>query len=74
MESTLQMLRIADVMRKTGLSRSGIYAKQNPKDKRRYDASFPKGVKLGANTTAWPSEEVDAWLQARIAASRGGAQ
>lgn len=69
MENTLQMLRLPDVMQKTGLSRAAIYAKQNPKSKL-HDSTFPKGVKLSANTTAWICGEIDAWLQARIAASR----
>lgn len=35
--------------------------------------TFPKPVKLSANCSAWPANEVEAWAQARIAASKGGA-
>jgi predicted DNA-binding transcriptional regulator AlpA len=28
---------------------------------------FPKAVKTSAQTRAWPAEEVEAWLQARLA-------
>lgn len=65
----IQMLRLPQVMAKTGLSRAAVWAKQNPKDSR-YDASFPTGVKLAANTTAWVESEIDAWLDKRISASR----
>lgn len=65
----IQMLRLLQVMAKTGLSRAAVWAKQNPKDSR-YDASFPKGVKLAAHTTAWVESELDAWLENRLAASR----
>lgn len=32
--------------------------------------TFPKPIKLSANVTAWLAEDVDAWAQARIAASQ----
>ena len=65
----MQMLRLPQVMAKTGLSRAAVWAKQNPKNSR-YDAAFPKGVKLAANTTAWVESEIDAWLESRISFSR----
>lgn len=34
---------------------------------------FPKPIKLSANCTAWDAREVEAWAQARIEASKGGA-
>ena len=45
------------------------YAKGNPKDKARYDPDFPQRVQLSANTVAWPSDRLQAWLDKRIAAS-----
>lgn len=35
--------------------------------------TFPKPIKLSANTTAWNAADVDAWAQARIAESRKAA-
>ena len=32
--------------------------------------AFPKPIKLSANCTAWDAAQVEAWAQARIAASR----
>ena len=66
---SIRMLRLPDVMAITGLSRAAIYAKCNPKDKARYDPDFPQRVQLSANTVAWPSDCLQAWLDKRIAAS-----
>ncbi len=45
----------------TGLSRSTIY-------RRIQDGTFPPGYSLGGNTRAWLNGEVQAWIDARIAA------
>lgn len=34
------------------------------------NGTFPKPIKLSANCTAWDAAQVEAWAQARIAASR----
>lgn len=67
---SIRMLRLPDVMAVTGLSRAAIYAKNNPKDKARFDADFPQRVQLSANAVAWPSDGLQAWIDKRIAASR----
>jgi prophage regulatory protein len=35
---------------------------------------FPRPVKIGSATNAWPEHEIDEWLLARVAARDGGAQ
>ena len=57
------LLRRPAVSARTGLSRSSIYQAI-------LDGTFPKPVKLGPKSVAWPSNEIDAWIQARIDASR----
>ncbi len=60
-----QILRVRDVMVRTGLARSTIYlrVKQN---------QFPKPVPLGSShVVGWPASEVDAWIEAQIRAARG---
>lgn len=60
----IRMLRLFDVLAKTGLSRTGIYD----------DAAqglFPKPVKIGARAAAWPAHEVEAVLRARLAGKNG---
>lgn len=34
------------------------------------NGTFPKPIKLSKNCTAWNAEDVEAWAQLRIAASR----
>lgn len=53
----------------TGLSRSMIYFKMNPNDKR-FDADFPTSIKISESSVAWVEHEVEAWIEARITASR----
>lgn len=52
-----------------GLSRSTIYDKINPKSPR-YDATFPKPIRLGGCAVGWLTHEVDEWLARQIEASR----
>jgi len=53
-----------------GLSRSTIYDKINPKSPR-YDATFPKPIRLGGCAVGWLTHEVDEWLNRQIESSRG---
>lgn len=55
-----QMLRLPEVMSRTGLGRSTIW-------NRVAQGSFPKQVKLGARSSAWVASEVDRWISAKIA-------
>ncbi|MGC0155592.1 helix-turn-helix transcriptional regulator [Chromobacterium vaccinii] len=61
--NTSYMLRLPDVMKVTGLSRSSLYAliKQG---------QFPRQIQLGPRTVAWLSSDVDSWLEERINAAR----
>jgi prophage regulatory protein len=57
------VLRLPDVKRSTGLSRSTIYL-------RIAQGTFPKPVSLGRRAVGWLEAEVQRWLQRRIEASR----
>jgi prophage regulatory protein len=63
MNQPIRMLRLPDVMQKTGLSRSQIY---------RLIAlgSFPTQIQLGDRSAGWIESEIDGWLGERIALSR----
>jgi prophage regulatory protein len=63
--SVTALLRLPDVIKRTGLSRSEIY-------RREAIGQFPRRVSLGARSVAWPSEGVQSWIEARIRESRGG--
>lgn len=60
-----RFIRITKVMDKTGLSRSTIYA-------RIATGGFPKPISLGGRAVAWVEQEIDAWIMARIEATRMG--
>lgn len=63
--SPLAFLRLPEVKRRVGLSRSEIYRKVK-------EGSFPRPVKLSSQASAWAEHEVQAWCQARLA-ERGAA-
>jgi prophage regulatory protein len=58
------ILRLPDVKRSTGLSRSTIYLRIS-------QGTFPKPISLGGRAVGWLEGEVQQWLQRRIEASRG---
>lgn len=68
-KSPIAVLRRRVVESRLGLSRSTIYDKINPKSPR-YDASFPKPIRLGGAAVGWLTHEVDDWLNRQIEASR----
>ena len=59
------ILRLPDVKKRTGLSRSTIY---NRVDQR----SFPQPISLGGRAIGWIEAEINEWLSQRIAESRSG--
>ena len=72
-KTPLTILRRKQVEARTGLSRSGIYARlrQNPKRPGEYDPTFPKPVSLGPKAVGWIESEIDAWIASRISARKG---
>lgn len=58
------LLRLPDVMRKTGLSRSTIYDRIQKE-------IFPSPISLGDRAVGWVESEINEWIAARIAESRG---
>ena len=56
---TYRVLRRRDVERKTGLSRSGIYAGMA-------SGWFPKPINLGPSSVGWIEAEIDGWIEERI--------
>ena len=58
-----QILRLPDVMKMTGLSRSTIYVAIS-------QDVFPKQVHLGPRSVGWLKREIDEWVKQRIEISR----
>lgn len=52
---SMKLIRIKDVMKRTGLARSTIY---------KYISlgQFPHPIKLGTRAVAWVEREVEAWI------------
>jgi prophage regulatory protein len=57
-EVKLNILRLKDVMARTGLSRSTIYAYIA-------DKKFPKPFKIGERAVGWYEHEIDQWVSCR---------
>ena len=55
--NTIKMLRLRELIKLIGLSRSSIYDRLNPRSKR-YDPDFPKPVKLN-RASRWLVSEVE---------------
>ena len=60
-----QLIKRPELEQLIGLSRSSIYDRLNPKSKR-YDATFPKAIKLSHSTLLRLSEVLD-WIESKAA-------
>jgi len=60
-----QILKLPEVIKATGLSRSTIY-KLISKNR------FPKQIKLTSFSSGWLKSEIALWIEERIAFSRDG--
>ncbi len=60
MTAALRLLKLPEVIERTGLSRSTIYA-QIAK------GIFPRLVKCSVRSSAWVEAEIDSWISSRIA-------
>ena len=58
------LLRLQQVMDRTGLGRSSIYAMTSK-------GEFPKPIKIGLRSSAWLENEIRDWVRDRILESRG---
>ena len=54
-----RFLRLADVMERTGLSRSSIYQSIS-------EGNFPQSINLSERSVGWLESEIDAWMKSRI--------
>lgn len=61
MSKSKNILRSKQVIAKTSLSRSSLYALVGR-------GEFPKQIKLSARSSGWLESEVDQWIEDRISA------
>lgn len=64
--TTEALLRLPEVKRLCGLSRSEIYRRMRADE-------FPRSVPLGARAVAWPRSSIEKFIKERIDAGRNGA-
>lgn len=62
-ESSNRLIRLVEVLRIIGLSRSQLYKMQN-------DGLFPRSIKLSARAVAWREAEVLNWCFSRSHSTR----
>lgn len=55
----IRLERLPAVLARTGLSRSALYRKLA-------EGNFPRPVKLGERSVAWPASAVSHWINARM--------
>ena len=61
MESTKKnFIRLPEVISRIGYKRTSIYEKIA-------EGTFPAPIKLGPRAVAWVSEEIEEWMDARVA-------
>lgn len=68
MAATILRMKAATV--RSGLSRSLIYAKLDPKS-RYFDPDFPQPVRLSARAVGFHSEALERWIESRQRAGGG---
>lgn len=57
------ILRLPDVIKQTGLSRSTIYLRITNQE-------FPRPISLGGRSVGWLQQDVDEWIVEKIEAGR----
>lgn len=55
-----QIFRLPEVIRRTGMPRSTLYAKIA-------EGNFPRPIKLSQRSVGWSPAEIDSWVEGRIA-------
>lgn len=62
---SMKLIRIKDVMNRTGLGRSTIYKYMDLE-------KFPKPIKLGTRAVAWVESEIEEWILQGIECRNNG--
>ena len=57
-----RLIRLDEVMSRTGLTRSLLFKLVKVK-------SFPRSISLAGSAVAWPESKIDGWIAARIEAA-----
>ena len=60
MQNQKIFIRLPEVIKRTGYHRTSIYEKIA-------EGTFPAPIKLGPRAVAWVSEEIEKWMDERVA-------
>ena len=60
MQNQKIFIRLLEVIKRTGYRRTSIYEKIA-------EGTFPAPIKLGPRAVAWVSEEIEKWMDERVA-------
>lgn len=69
-EKPMRIIRLPELLDRTGLSKSTVYDKLNIRSPR-HDPDFPRPRKLGVTTSSavgWSEDAVDSWIKKMMAA------
>ncbi|WP_425311180.1 helix-turn-helix transcriptional regulator [Leptospirillum ferriphilum] len=58
LEGKMQVLRLRELLKLSGLSKSTIYARIKEGD-------FPKPIRLGPRSIGWFQHDIESWLESR---------
>ena len=58
MEKDVYLLKLNTVMERCGIKKTSVYTKMRK-------GTFPRPVKLGPNSIAWRSDEIESWIESR---------
>ncbi len=62
-QHSTQILRLKEVLIKTGMARSSLYSAIQK-------GQFPQSIRLGARAVGWLEHDVETWIQERVEQSR----
>ncbi|WLH35004.1 AlpA family phage regulatory protein [Pseudomonas sp. FP2196] len=64
-----RIVRLKQLTERIGLGRSTIYDRMDVQSPR-YDATFPKPIKLGAAAIGWIDSEITTWIEQRMSTKK----
>lgn len=70
-KAVIRMLRLKEMLRRTGIGKSTAYDWMNPESPR-YDPTFPRSIKLSEgrkrSAVGWLESDINRWIESRVSA------
>ena len=58
----MRLIKLPEVVRMTGVPESSVYWRISK-------GEFPRPIKIGERASAWKSDDIEAWIAAKVAAA-----